>query len=431
MSAINRIVIVGNGFDLAHNLETRYSNFIDWYWDKWFNKLKFCELNTYTDNYNFYSFKDKGYNWKDHWALNLKGQKNPWDVKGREFYDFIKQHKNFYTIKLSPFMENICESIETKGWVDIEYEYYKVLNNECLDKPENLNNELQTITNYLIEYLKRIQDSINDKIINNNLKRKILAPIKANEVAISSRSYLIDLICFRIKFNNVRYSEDELITIGDNIEYNKNTNNITHITNFINSIKNQISNKDYSVIKNAISNNKIPDDILYPNKLMLLNFNYTNTADLYIPTDERYKHLFYINHIHGDLSNSKSIIFGYGDELDDNYKKIVKLNNNEHLKNIKSIKYLEEDNYRKILEFIESAPYQIYIMGHSCGNSDRTLLNTLFEHKNCISIKPFYYVKENGENNYLDLIQNISRNFTDMKLMRDRVVNKLFCEPII
>lgn len=328
-------------------------------------------------------------------------------------------------------MENICESIETKGWVDIEYEYYKVLNNECLDKPENLNNELQTITNYLIEYLKRIQDSINDKIINNNLKRKILAPIKANEVAISSRSYLIDLICFRIKFNNVRYSEDELITIGDNIEYNKNTNNITHITNFINSIKNQISNKDYSVIKNAISNNKIPDDILYPNKLMLLNFNYTNTADLYIPTDERYKHLFYINHIHGDLSNSKSIIFGYGDELDDNYKKIVKLNNNEHLKNIKSIKYLEEDNYRKILEFIESAPYQIYIMGHSCGNSDRTLLNTLFEHKNCISIKPFYYVKENGENNYLDLIQNISRNFTDMKLMRDRVVNKLFCEPII
>ena len=46
------------------------------------------------DNYNFYSFKDKGYNWKDHWALNLKGQKNPWDVKGREFYDFIKQHKN-------------------------------------------------------------------------------------------------------------------------------------------------------------------------------------------------------------------------------------------------------------------------------------------------------------------------------------------------
>ena len=26
-----------------------------------------------------------------------------------------------------------------------------------------------------------------------------------------------------------------------------------------------------------------------------------------------------------------------------------------------------------------------------------------------------------------DLVQNISRNFTDMKLMRDRVVNKTYC----
>ena len=68
-------------------------------------------------------------------------------------------------------------------------------------------------------------------------------------------------------------------------------------------------------------------------------------------------------------------------------------------------------------------------MGHSCGNSDRTLLNTLFEHKNCVSIKPFYYIREDGTDNYMELIQNISRNFTNMKMMRDRVVNKTFCEP--
>ena len=69
-------------------------------------------------------------------------------------------------------------------------------------------------------------------------------------------------------------------------------------------------------------------------------------------------------------------------------------------------------------------------MGHSCGNSDRTLMNTLFEHKNCASIKPFYYQNKDSEDNYLDIVQNISRNFTDMKLMRDRVVNKEFCEPL-
>ena len=84
-----------------------------------------------------------------------------------------------------------------------------------------------------------------------------------------------------------------------------------------------------------------------------------------------------------------------------------------------------------MLAFINSAPYQVYIIGHSCGNSDRTLLNTLFEHKNCISIKPFSYIKEYGSDNYLEIIQNISRNFTDMKLMRDRVVNKTYRKKLL
>ena len=158
---------------------------------------------------------------------------------------------------------------------------------------------------------------------------------------------------------------------------------------------------------------------------MLLNFNYTHTAQLYHNAD-----LGFINYIHGKIDAPQSVIFGYGDELDDDYKKLQKLNDNECLCNVKTIKYQECDNYRKLLAFAESAPYQVCIMGHSCGNSDRTLLNTLFEHKNCISIKPYYYIKEDGTDNYLELVQNISRNFTDMKLMRDRVVNKTYCEPL-
>lgn len=117
-------------------------------------------------------------------------------------------------------------------------------------------------------------------------------------------------------------------------------------------------------------------------------------------------------------------------ELDEDYKDFLKQSDNECLRNIKSIKYLESGNYRNLLQFIESAPYQVYIMGHSCGNSDRTLLNTLFEHKNCVSIKSYYYQKDDGSDNYMDIVQNISRNFTDMKLMRDRVVNKTLCEPL-
>ena len=31
---MNRLVIIGNGFDLAHGLKTSYKDFIDWYWEK-------------------------------------------------------------------------------------------------------------------------------------------------------------------------------------------------------------------------------------------------------------------------------------------------------------------------------------------------------------------------------------------------------------
>ena len=177
---------------------------------------------------------------------------------------------------------------------------------------------------------------------------------------------------------------------------------------------------------NSVNDDNLPKELLYPDSILLLNFNYTKTADLYLPNED----IFKVNHIHGKLSNPKSIIFGYGDELDDNYKKLLKDNNNEYLKNIKSINYLNYTNYREMLSYIESAPYQIYIMGHSCGLSDKTLLNTLFEHENCVSIKPFYYINAEGRDNYTDIVQNISRNFTDMKLMRDRVANKTFCEAL-
>ena len=160
---------------------------------------------------------------------------------------------------------------------------------------------------------------------------------------------------------------------------------------------------------------------------MLLNFNYTHVADQCLPEADEFE----INHIHGDISFPESVIFGYGDELDDEYKNILGRNENCYLDNIKSIKYMESPNYRMMLQFIESAPYQVYIMGHSCGNSDRTLLNTIFEHDNCASVKPYYHKKLDGTDNYLELIQNISRNFTDMKKMRDRVVNKTYCEPLV
>jgi hypothetical protein len=174
----------------------------------------------------------------------------------------------------------------------------------------------------------------------------------------------------------------------------------------------------------------------FPETILFLNFNYTSVHKFYSKSYESlYEELKTTNtdsiQIHGSLiENNNPIIFGYGDEISDDYKMIESLNDNKYLENVKSIKYLETDNYKRLLNFINSDSYQIFIMGHSCGTSDRTLLNTLFEHENCVSIKVFYYRKEDGTDNYSDVIRNISRNFTDKAIMRDKVVNKMYCMPL-
>lgn len=42
-------------------------------------------------------------------------------------------------------MKRICQSIELKGWVDIENEYYTALNEEYFETPEKLMKSLKLL----------------------------------------------------------------------------------------------------------------------------------------------------------------------------------------------------------------------------------------------------------------------------------------------
>ena len=46
---MNRIVLIGNGFDLAHGLPTRYEDFINWYWEQRVRNFNGNLSNTDTD----------------------------------------------------------------------------------------------------------------------------------------------------------------------------------------------------------------------------------------------------------------------------------------------------------------------------------------------------------------------------------------------
>lgn len=411
---MNRIILVGNGFDLAHNLRTSYKNFIEWYWDDWLLKLRKCYDNIMSDQLCSFTIKNRPGTWQSFFFHN------PDFFKSSKGYDVVCEmmKDDLFEVVMCPFLNTICISIECKNWVDIENEYYQCLLKSDERTTKELNKSFEYIKQKLVEYLRTIKYP---NIIN-EIHALIQTPIRKSDVSISGLNYWNDFVDVRCN-----YGEEEWNELFSDYE-------IKTIANPGNLYKDMIdrwglpkkSHYDLSEISKMNESELLPHTLI-PDRTLLLNFNYTTVADQYLPNAERFSTI----HIHGELSDPNSIIFGYGDEKDKDYGNIIDKNDNEYLRYMKQPHYSESDNYRRMLAFVESAPYQVCVMGHSCGNSDRTLLNTLFEHPNCVSIKPFYYVnKESGKDNYLDIVQNISRNFTDAKKMRDRVVNKMYCQPL-
>lgn len=418
---MNRVILIGNGFDLAHGLPTSYNHFLDWYWEQRGQSLMSSHVYVDDDSLSCFKLKLRDHTFYTYGMVNYLSQ---YGYSGRDFISHLENNLNMCTTTYSDLAKAILTSVQNKGWVDIENEYYRLLvackNSDSLNvaTAEAINSQLESLRDKLAIYLKMVQnDSRYSSLWMESIKEQMLQAVNPRDISVSSRQLLNEFIEERAEYSAEQWC-DLLRSYGES--------DPTDLLSEVNSAAVGIlAQKSENAQSYRFKNWEI-DNFLKPSKILLLNFNYTSVADSYLPKSQ----LFKINHIHGTLEDTDSIIFGYGDELDKNYQILKEENENEYLKNMKSVRYLESDNYRKLLEFVNSGPFQIYIMGHSCGNSDRTLLNTLFEHDNCVSIKPFYYQKDDQSDNYLDIVQNISRNFTDMKKMRDRVVNKTYCKPL-
>ena len=390
---MNRIILIGNGFDLAHNLPTGYRDFMDWYW-RGFAKKIYDEgvLSAYEDCL----VKFKIGNTKMFCSLTSPDK----ELNSSGNIEAYIKKCDYSALKLifkNDFWKHISAKVHLETWLDIENEYYILLKSYLNVENRNalvkkLNAEFCQVKNLLEKYLTEVcRLEIKEESSIQNAFRLV---IMSNDIALSKRNLYLDSVALERK------------------GYENQTDK---------SVKYKLLDKEIKEEPRV--------GYIAPEQTLILNFNYTNTVRRY--TSSR------VINIHGELNNPKNpIIFGYGDELDEDYKKIEQTNDNDFLNNIKSIHYHNTSNYRQLLTFLQNDPYQVFVMGHSCGNSDRTLLNTIFEHPNCISIKPFYYQwkdKESGvmKDNYTELVKNISRNFNDKQNMRDIVVNKEYCKPLV
>lgn len=338
---MNRLIILGNGFDLAHGMRTSFNDFISYYFCNAVNE--FFEDGSYLDSLLEINFK-KDFQYYDRKPPSAT-QKNIYDVTKR----LIKSKDVNFKFN-SLLLKELYSKTSDLRWVDIEIEYFNILlytrqghnGGNSSENIKKVNEQLEFLKKKLIDYLE-----IQQNLFSNNFDKSALSE------------------CFCEEIKNY-----DLVTI------------------------------------------KLEKSIL-PKNLYFLNFNYTNTFKDYLKICKKQIPSDY-NYIHGSLGNANGKpIFGFGDELDKNYLELEGDMNNALFKHIKSFEYLQTKNFYLLTRFIESDHFQIHIYGHSCGLSDRTMLNQIFEHENCKSIKIFYHKTDDETNDFTDKTYEISRHFKD------------------
>lgn len=400
---MNRLILVGNGFDLAHGLKTSYKNFIIWYLAECLGQvsylpktyqdelleIKFCHYNDFVRIIN--AHKPGNLNIKitkgdlTNFIVNCFEEqtiKEVMNIREDNVYDFITsssfdsydsnryQPESLKFRVLSNLLRSLIINCQDCNWVDIENEYFDQLKacktkDGAFDKKEvcKLNSEFTFLKQKLEEYLTLQQEQADIKVM-----PELLEAIKSD---------------FEISdFDSIMPYEDVTCKLG-------------------------------------FDKTKTPQ---IQHDLYFLNFNYTNTLLKYEEELKKSRGKFNkieINYIHGELNQSTNpIIFGFGDEHDKTYLEFEEHRNNQLFEHIKSYQYLLTPNYRDLLRFLNEDDFQVFVMGHSCGLSDRTMFKEIFEHENCKSIRLFHY---NGD--FHDKAINVSKHFSNKGYMRKLIVD--------
>ncbi|WP_312697454.1 AbiH family protein [Sphingobacterium mizutaii] len=391
---MNRLILIGNGFDLAHGLKTSYKDFIFWYLDECFNnagiyangyfykdefirvevldhhRLMTLVLNAGEKGIGRYLY-DKGELGN---YLDYKYNQTYYSPRNIEKYNYVSQSQAHDILLESDFFKHLLYTCLDCGWVDIEQEYFNQLN-KCkttdgifiTEKLIRINSDMKFLTHKLEKYLsteeKTTRNQVNDEL-----------------VGLFDSGFLVN----------------DLDTMIDGDEF---------IQNELMNISTDINNK----------------------KLYVLNFNYTNTFYPYAEQLLNFSKTFCdveINHIHGQLNNpSNPIIFGFGDEHDKDYVQFEEKYNNVLFEHVKSYHYMKTSNYRNLIKFLNGGNYQVFVVGHSCGLSDRTMFKEIFDHENCKSVKILHHKRNDGKTDFFDKTINLGRHFSDKGRMRKLVVN--------
>src|SRR6476620_7512607 len=134
---MNKLIILGNGFDLAHKLPTIYSDFINYYWS---------QINDSSYNDGMVSFVNPGYDFTNCKSLG-DIQQHLFDSGDFNQPKILRSNFRFSTTEnfikyQNRFFHQLNENQSEVNWVDIEMEYYSSLREKMLTLNSQLESEV-------------------------------------------------------------------------------------------------------------------------------------------------------------------------------------------------------------------------------------------------------------------------------------------------
>lgn len=355
-----KILLIGNGFDLAHGLPTSYKDFLD-----------FCKMvrELYT-----YPIIDNEYNQKK--LIDWNTDKT---IKSK-LLECYENRKNCFEDKITTQckeLDELYDCIKENVWINYFLEREKSIGENWIDFESEISNVVQAIET-LKGYIERDEDVLK---IKDTKQQTIIYFLK---IAKKSLQDVFNLKRIDGFIEDISIELDKLIRSLE-----------IYICEFVNEIDIIKENDDIKTIT--------PDYVL--------SFNYSNTYERIYGQSKEVTY----DYIHGkaDIENNVdtcNLVLGIDEYLEDDkndklefiafkkfYQRIYKSTDSTYMKWVEQIKKYPEVNHN------------LFIFGHSLDKTDRDILKLLICNDN-VTTKIYYYRKNKNVKKELGkLIKNLVR----------------------
>ena len=355
-----KILLIGNGFDLAHGLPTSYKDFLD-----------FCKMvrELYT-----YPIIDNEYNQKK--LIDWNTDKT---IKSK-LLECYENRKNCFEDKITTQckeLDELYDCIKENVWINYFLEREKSIGENWIDFESEISNVVQAIET-LKGYIERDEDVLK---IKDTKQQTIIYFLK---IAKKSLQDVFNLKRIDGFIEDISIELDKLIRSLE-----------IYICEFVNEIDIIKENDDIKTIT--------PDYVL--------SFNYSNTYERIYGQSKEVTY----DYIHGkaDIENNVdtcNLVLGIDEYLEDDkndklefiafkkfYQRIYKSTDSTYMKWVEQIKKYPEVNHN------------LFIFGHSLDKTDRDILKLLICNDN-VTTNIYYYRKNKNDIKELGkLIKNLVR----------------------